>query len=184
MEKKVKVILGSVRTGRLGKSVADWVMKESKSYTGNLSFELIDLKDINLPFLDEPVPAKMSNDYVQEHTKKWSKTIQEADAIIIVVPEYNSGYTPVIKNAIDFLYTEWNKTPVSLIGYGGGGGTNCLRQLTEVLKSVEMNVLEEKVTISQIWDAIDENGNVKNKNVRGDIFTIFKQLEDACNIMT
>jgi len=177
MKKTVKIILGSVRTGRAGKAIADWVMKKSEEYS-NLNFELIDLKDVDLPFLDEPVPARMSNDYVHEHTKQWSKTIQEADAIIIVTPEYNSGYPPVLKNAIDFLYSEWNNMPVGLVGYGGAGGTNCLCQLIEVLNAVDMKVVDQKVTISEIWDAIDENGNVKPEKRQGDILTIFKQLEN------
>jgi NAD(P)H-dependent FMN reductase len=179
MSKQVRVILGSVRPGRAGKAIADWVMKQAREYDGDLSFELIDLQDVNLPFLDEPVPAKMSDDYAHEHTRQWSVAIKAAQALIIVTPEYNRGYPPVLKNAIDFLYKEWQDMPVALVGYGGGGGTGALRQLREILAALDMKVLTDQVTISRIWDALDDDGNVKPETLRGDIFRLFQQLEEA-----
>ena len=173
---KVKVIIGSVRTGRLGKPVADWIMRQAENYHGKLTFELVDLKDVNLPFLDEPVPPKISDDYVHEHTRKWSQMMKEADALIVVTPEYNYGYPPVLKNAIDFLYNEWQDMPVALVGYGGAGATKAIRQLREVMKAVGMKVLDYQVTIEQIWEAIDEKGEVKPKHLRGNIQELFEQL--------
>ena len=179
MAPKVKVILGSVRTGRIGKPVADWVMRRAQEYDGDLEFELIDLKEVNLPFLDEPAPARRGHDYVHEHTKRWSKMIKDADALVIITPEYNHGYPPVLKNAIDFLYKEWNDLPVGLVGYGGGGATHSIRQLREVMELVKMKVLEYQVTIARIWEALDENGNVKPENIQGDIHELFRKLEET-----
>ncbi len=177
MTKQVKVILGSVRTGRAGKVIADWVMKKSEEYDGNLEFELIDLKDVNLPFMDEPVPPMTSDSYTHEHTKNWSATIKAADALVIVTPEYNHGYPPVLKNAIDFLYHEWQGKAVGLVGYGGGGATHSIRQLREILVFTGMKPLEDQVTIGKIWEAVDKEGNVKPEYTRGDILDIFRQLE-------
>lgn len=179
MTTKVKVIVGSVRTGRAGKTIADWIMKQAKKYNGGMEFELVDLKDVNLPFLDEPVPSRMSDDYVHEHTRRWSNMMKEADALIIVTPEYNGGYPPVLKNAIDFLYNEWQGMPVGLVGYGASGATNAIRQLREVMTAVGMNVLEYQLAISKIWEAIDENGDVKPESLHGDTKALFEKLEDA-----
>lgn len=179
MTKQVKVILGSVRTGRAGSAVADWVMKKSEEYSGDLEFELIDLKEVNLPFLDEPVPARQSNNYTQEHTKRWSAMIAAADALVIVTPEYNHGYPPVLKNAIDYLYNEWQDLPVGLVGYGGGGATLSIQQLRVILEFVGLKALEDQVTISKIWEALDEEGNVKADNISGDILGLFQQLENS-----
>jgi NAD(P)H-dependent FMN reductase len=179
MASKVKVIVGSVRTGRVGKTVADWVMKKAADYGGDLEFELVDLKEVNLPFLDEPVPPRMSNDYVHEHTRNWSKMMQGADALILVTPEYNHGYPPALKNAIDYLYTEWQGMPVGLVGYGGAGATQAIRQLREVMELGGMKALEYQVTIGPIWEAIDGEGNVKPENTRGNIQELFQKLEAA-----
>jgi NAD(P)H-dependent FMN reductase len=181
MATKVKVILGSVRTGRSGKPVADWVMRRAQDYDGDLEFELVDLKEVNLPFLDEPVPPRVSDEYAHEHTRRWSETVKDADALVVVTPEYNHGYPPVLKNAIDFLYNEWQGMPVGLVGYGGSGATHAIRQLREVMEVVGMKVLEDQVTISHIWEALDDDGNVKLKNTRGDIQELFRKLENAQN---
>lgn len=179
MARKVKVILGSVRPNRAGKAIADWVMKQSETYEGDLEFELLDLMDVNLPFMDEPAPPMMSDDYVHEHTRKWSATIREADAFVIVTPEYNHGYPPVLKNAIDFLYSEWKDKPVAFVGYGGSGARDSIRQLREIIGFVGMKPLDDQVTIGQIWEAVDADGKVKEENIRGDIQSLFAQLEAA-----
>lgn len=179
MASKIKVIIGSVRTGRVGKSIADWVMRRSRDYDGDLEFELVDLREVNLPFLDEPIPPRMSDDYVHEHTKRWSKMMKDADALIFVTPEYNHGYPPVLKNAIDFLYNEWQGMPVGLVGYGGGGATDSIRQLREVMEVIGMKALDYQVSIGQIWEALDEDGNVRPENTRGDIKELFRKLENT-----
>lgn len=179
MASKVKVILGSVRTGRVGKPVADWVMRRAQDYDGNLEFELVDLKEVDLPFLDEPLPARRSDEYVHDHTKRWSKMIREADALLIITPEYNHGYPPVLKNAIDFLFNEWNDKPVGLIGYGGGGATHSIRQLREVMELVKLRALEYQVSIAKIWEALDDDGNVKPESIKGNVHELFRKLEEA-----
>lgn len=181
MESKIKVILGSVRTNRAGKSIADWVMRQTEKYQGSLSFELIDLKKINLPFLDEPVSPMSSDNYTHEHTKKWSKVIGEANGFVFVTPEYNRGYSPVLKNAIDFLYNEWKGKPVAFVGYGGSGARNSITQLRVILNFIGMTPLEDQVGIGKIWEAVDAQGNVKEQYIRGDILDIFSQLENILN---
>ena len=177
MSKQVGVIIGSVRTGRMGKPIADWVMTMGSMYEGELAFNLLDLKEIGLPFMDEPVPPMMSDDYTHEHTRRWSATIKACDALIIVAPEYNGGYAPVLKNAIDFLYKEWADQPAGIVAYSGGGPKNSISQLREILDKVGMNVLDDTVTIGKVWEAIDEDGNVKPEHMRGDVSELFRALE-------
>ena len=105
--------------------------------------------------------------------------IKAADALVIVTPEYNHGYPPVLKNAIDFLYHEWQGMVVGLVGYGGGGATHSIRQFREILEFVGMKTLEAQVTIGQVWGAVDGKGNVKQENTRGDILELFRQIENS-----
>ncbi len=177
MPKQVGVIVGSVRTGRMGRPIADWVMTMGNLYEGELAFTLLDLKEIGLPFMDEPTPPMMSDDYAHEHTRRWSATIKACDALIIVAPEYNGGYAPVLKNAIDFLYKEWADLPAGIVAYSGGGPKNSISQLREILDKVGMNVLDDTVTIGKVWEAIDEDGNVKPEYMRGQITELFRALE-------
>jgi NAD(P)H-dependent FMN reductase len=179
MATNVAIIVGSVRQERVGRSIAEWVMQEAGKYEGSLSFSLVDLKEVNLPFMDEPVPPRMSSEYVHEHTRQWSAMMRAADALILVTPEYNHGYSPALKNAIDYLYEEWQGKPVAFVGYGGAGATNAIAQLRDVLDTVGMNALSYQVTIGRIWEALDDAGNVKQENVRGDLQQLFKTIEDV-----
>ena len=95
MSKTIKVLLGSVRSQRAGKTIADWVLNKGEENAVHL--ELLDLKEWNLPFFDEPVPPMTAESYAHESTRKWSQAIEEADGFIIVTPEYNHGYSPALK---------------------------------------------------------------------------------------
>src|ERR1700726_2374850 len=83
--------------------------------------EIVDIKDFNLPLLDEPVPAAMGQ-YSRPHTKAWAAKIEQFDAFVFVTPEYNHGPSAALRNAIDFLHREWNNKAVGFVGYGGNGG--------------------------------------------------------------
>lgn len=171
--KKIKIILGSIRTQRAGINVADWVNEEVKKYEGSLEFDFIDLKEVNLPFMDEPVSPMASTDYVHEHTKKWSKLIEDSDGFIFITPEYNHGYSPVLKNALDFLYQEWKGKPALLVGYGGSGARDAIRQLREVLTFLGLKPLEKQIGIGKIWEGL------KPESIRGDLQELLDSLENA-----
>lgn len=177
MTKKIKVILGSVRSVRSGRKVADWVMEQASGRSGDVSYELLDLKEINLPFYDEPFPPKAGRPYTLESTKSWSRMIGEADGFVFVTPEYNHGYSPVLKNAIDYLYKEWVDKPVAMVGYGAAGATDSIRQLREVISYVGLKPLDGQVGIKSIWDAFDADGNLKSENISGDLGGLLSELE-------
>jgi NAD(P)H-dependent FMN reductase len=144
---KILVITGSTRPNRKSRTVAEWFIENAKTRTDKLTFELIDLADINLPLLDEPLPA-MAGKYQHEHTKKWASIIGPADGFVFVTPEYNHSYPAVLKNAIDFLYEEWRHKPVGFASYGVAEGVRAVEHLKPVMIQVDAAPLNAQVSFS------------------------------------
>lgn len=135
---KVGIMIGSVRKNRIGKEIGNWVKENLKSSL--FETELIDLREINLPNLDEPeIPAK--GDYQNSTTLKWSETIKSYTGIIILTPQYNWAIPASLKNAIDFIYSEWRNKPLSVISYGYHGGTQARINLDLSLIALKVNKL-------------------------------------------
>jgi NAD(P)H-dependent FMN reductase len=156
----IKIIAGSTRPGRFNTQPANWIYEIAKKRK-DINVELINLADVNLPLLDEPIPPS-ENKYSKEHTKKWSKTIAEADGFIIVAPEYNHGIPAALKNAIDFLFFEWHYKPVSFISYGSlAGGARSVEHLRGVSGEVKMYDLREQILLPNYWENLDEQGQYK-----------------------
>ena len=154
----VKIIVGSTRPGRFGLQPAEWLMQLAKEHP-ETTFELIDLQEINLPFLDEPQPA-ISGVYENEHTKAWAKLIDEADGFIIVSGEYNHTITPALINAIDFLASEWRHKPVAFVSYGANaGGTRAVEHLRDVAGQLGKYDLSETIAIPNYRTQVDDQGN-------------------------
>ena len=132
---KLMVIVGSVRPGRVGLPIAQWVHQRAAS-SDRFTVDFVDLAELALPFMDEPAhPARRT--YTKPHTIAWSERVDAADAFILVTPEYNHSYSPVLKNALDFLSQEWNHKPVSIVSYGGvSGGTRAAAALEQVLTTI------------------------------------------------
>lgn len=173
MSVNIGVILGSNRPNRRGKAVADCFMGKTKNF-GETNFELLDLEEINLPFLDEPMPPIM-HQYQHDHTKNWSSKIASLDGFIIITPEYNHAYPAVLKNALDYLYFEWHKKPVSFVSYGAmSGGTRAVEQLRLVAIELQMINLKPQVIIPSIFKAV-ENNQLDESYVQGDISEVIKE---------
>lgn len=154
---KIKVITGSVRPGRFNIQPATWITELAGKHP-DLDVEMIDLKELDLPFYDEPKPAMMGN-YELDHTKKWAKIIGEADGFIFVTAEYNHSYTPVLANAINYLNAEWNYKPVSFVSYGSmAGGARAVEHLRGVAGELRMFDLREQVLIPNYYFRTDEEG--------------------------
>jgi NAD(P)H-dependent FMN reductase len=131
----IGVIVGSNRPTRICRTVAEWVLREMQC--NELNFSLIDLAEINLPFLDEPeIPAL--HHYQKNHTKSWSNVVGKHDGFVLVFPQYNWGYPAVLKNAMDFLYDEWAEKPVSIMCYGGHGGFQAVLAMKLVTQGLNM----------------------------------------------
>ena len=154
---QLKIIIGSTRADRKGPSIASWVLEQVKQQA-EFEVELLDLAEINLPFLDEPNHPRLKK-YQHEHTKRWSRIIESSDAFIFVTPEYNYGFPASLKNAIDFLYHEWSYKPVAFVSYGGlAAGTRSVQMLKQVVTSLRMVPLVEAVNIPFFGKLIDEKG--------------------------
>src|SRR5207253_4548518 len=117
---RIAIIIGSTRPGRNGEAVAKWVYKVAQKRS-DAEFELVDIKDFDLPLLDEPMPPIMGQ-YSKPHTKAWAAKIDSFDAYVFVTPEYNHGISGALKNAIDFLFDECNNKVAGCVSYGSVGG--------------------------------------------------------------
>ncbi len=147
---RIAIIIGSTRPGRNGEAVAKWV-HEIAQKRSDAGFELVDIKDYNLPLLDEPVPSIMGQ-YSKPHTKAWAAKIGSFDGYVFVTPEYNHGISGALKNAIDFLFREWNDKAAGFVSYGGAGGARAVEQLRLVLAEVHIATVRNQVLLSMFTD--------------------------------
>jgi NAD(P)H-dependent FMN reductase len=147
---RVGIIVGSTRPGRKAAAVANWAYEILKSRT-DAEFEIVDIVDYKLPLLDEPVPPSMHR-YSQEHTKTWSAKIDSFDAFIFVTPEYNHSTSAALKNAIDFLFREWNNKAAGFISYGSVGGVRAVENLRLVMGEIKIADVRAQVALSLYTD--------------------------------
>jgi len=143
---RIGIILGSTRPNRNGEQVAKWVF-DIASRHHDAEFELVDLRDYPLPHLDEPLPPSLGQ-YQNEHTKQWADKIASFDGFVIVTPEYNHGTSGVLKNAIDYLYAEWNNKAVGFVSYGAVGGARAVEHLRLVAGELQMADVRQQVALS------------------------------------
>ncbi len=157
---RIMVVIGSVRPGRIGPTVADWVVRSISDRHPDAEVDLVDLADLALPFLDESAHPRMAS-YEQPHTLAWSARVTEADAVLLVAPEYNHSYSPALKNALDYLHREWWRKPVGIVCYGGvSAGTRGVDALTPVLVTLGMVKTGAGVEIGFAGGRIREAGGV------------------------
>jgi NAD(P)H-dependent FMN reductase len=147
---KIAIIIGSTRPGRNGEAVARWVYDIASKRT-DAEIELVDIKDFSLPLLDEPVPPSRGQ-YSHEHTKAWSAKIASFDAYVFVTPEYNHGTSGALKNAIDYLYREWNDKAAGFVSYGSVGGVRAVEQLRLVMGELQVADVRAQVSLSLYTD--------------------------------
>lgn len=144
---KIKIILGSTRQNRFSEKPAQWIFEEAKKLEG-IGAELLDLRDYPMPFFDDPMsPSMTKGQYSNEIVKKWAGKINDGDAFIIVAPEYNHGYTAVLKNALDVIYPEWNRKPVGFVSYGSALGGRSVEQLRQVAVELQMAPIRNAIHI-------------------------------------
>jgi NAD(P)H-dependent FMN reductase len=160
----LQIIIASTRPGRVGPSVASWIHQRAIAH-GGFDVELIDLAEVNLPMFDEPNHPRLRQ-YVHQHTKDWSATIDRADAFIFVIPEYNYGFNAAIKNAIDYLNAEWKHKPVGFVSYGGvGAGTRAVQMLKQVITALSMVPVFDAVNIPFIQQFLDDERKLQPNDI-------------------
>ncbi|MCU1411092.1 MAG: NADPH-dependent reductase [Rhodoglobus sp.] len=147
---KIAIILGSTRPGRRGADVAKWVLDAASARAG-VEYELVDIADFPLPHLDE-VDLPSMGQYANDHTKKWAAKIAQFDGFLFVTPEYNRSTSGVLKNAIDYLYAEWNNKAAGFVSYGSVGGTRAVEHLRLISAELQMATVRSQVSLSLFTD--------------------------------
>lgn len=143
---KLNIIIASTRPGRVGPVIAEWFAGQVRDDLG-FEVELVDLAEVGLPFLDEAGhPSEVR--YLHDHTRRWSASVAGADAFVLVMPEYNVGFTAPLKNALDFLYLEWHHKAVGFVSYGmTSAGLRAVEMLKPVLVSLKMVPVHDAVSV-------------------------------------
>jgi NAD(P)H-dependent FMN reductase len=160
----LQIIIASTRPGRIGLPVALWFHQAAIEH-GGFEVELIDLAEVNLPFMDEPHHPRLRR-YQHQHTKDWSATIDRAEAYVFVTPEYNYGFNAVLKNAIDFLHQEWLHKPVGFVSYGGvAAGTRAVQMLKQVVTTLKMMPVFGSVNIPFVAQFLDEEDRIQPNEI-------------------
>lgn len=161
---ELRILTSTTRENRQGIKVANWIFEKAQS-DSNFNTQLLDLKEINLPLMDEPNHPSLGK-YEHEHTKAWSKKINEADAFIFVLAEYNYGFPAPIKNAIDYLHREWKYKPVAFVSYGGiSAGLRSTQMMKQVVTTLNMMPIATQVNIPFFATHIQDGRFVSNEQM-------------------
>lgn len=147
---RIGIVTGSTRPGRNNEAVANWVHDVARRRK-DADFELVDIASYNLPLYDEPM-SPLWGRYAHEHTKAWSDKIASFDGYVFVTPEYNHSTSGALKNAIDFLYREWNNKAAAFVSYGGHGGVRAVEHLRLIMSEVMVATVRAQVTFSLLAD--------------------------------
>jgi NAD(P)H-dependent FMN reductase len=161
-EDRVAVVVGSTRPSRICPGIAAWIRDVAQEGSA-LRYELVDLAEVGLPLLDEPLKAALQQ-YEHEHTRRWSRTVGAYSGFVFVSPQYNWGYPAALKNALDYLYHEWRGKPAALACYGARGGAKAAVQLSGVLQGLHMRALDEHLEIVVSDADVDENWQLRDVN--------------------
>lgn len=172
---RIAVIIGSTRPGRNGQAVAEWVLEQAQGRDG-ATYELVDLADFPLPHLDEPMPAAYGQ-YAGEHTQAWSEKVASYDGFVFVTPEYNHSISGVLKNALDYLYAEWNNKAAAFVGYGSLGGARAVEHLRAVASELQLAHVRQSLAFSVFTD-FEQFTDFKPAEIHAQsAATMFDQLE-------
>jgi NAD(P)H-dependent FMN reductase len=147
---RIAIILGSTRPGRKTEPVARWVLDHARQ-RGDAEYELVDIAEFDLPLLDEPIPPSQHK-YSKDHTKRWSEKIASFDGYVFVTPEYNHSTSGALKNAIDFLYSEWNNKAAGFVSFGSSGGTRAVEHLRLIMGELQVADVRSQVALSLFTD--------------------------------
>ncbi|WP_243375562.1 NADPH-dependent FMN reductase [Microvirga solisilvae] len=163
MTLKLHTIVASTRPGRIGPSIAQW-FNDFAAEHGKFGPVLVDLADFNLPVFDEPEHPRLRK-YHHAHTKAWSESVAQADALVFVTPEYNFGPPPSLLNALNYLSLEWNYMPAGFVSYGGiSGGLRAVQVTKEILTTFKVMPIPEGVPMPMVFPNL-ENGKLNAPDI-------------------
>jgi len=174
---ELKVIVGSTRPGRFSELLLPWLSTAVAKHDG-FKLEILDLRDYQMPFFEAAVsPAYIENaDYGNSEINRFAAKISDADAVIMITPEYNHGYSAILKNAIDSVYREWNNKPLGIVSYGSAGGARAVEQLRQVGIELQMAPIRNGVHVMAPWLLTDADGSLKEGVLDGYTASLDAQL--------
>ena len=177
----LQIILGSTRPGRVSDRVAKWVELEAKNLS-ETKVEIIDLANYKLPYFDEPISPQYNPERKpNENATKLLYKFAEADAFIIVTPEYNRSYSAVLKNAIDYVDFQFKQKPIGLVAHGSTGGSQAVSHLRGVIPGLFSITTPSAVfLIGRAGEVIDENGNLQ-EDLRQNPYGLQESLKNTLN---
>ena len=171
---KILVILGSVREGRNGPKVAQWYLDQARTLAPHLNFEILDAAEEALPLLSEAIPP-VYHQYSPVQQKLADK-ISSADGFIVVATEYNHSLPASLKNLLDHVYAEWNHKPFAYVGYGTSGAIRSIEHLIQIVTFLGGVSVRDAVGVNLVWDAFDQEGQMKPGYSHGSIEGQLKEL--------
>lgn len=184
MSLTIAVICGSVRKNRKSIYPARYVYQKIKD-AGHES-TLVDFDELPLPFVyTDPNPSKLNKQYPDENVRTWSSIVDAADGLIIVTPEYNHGYPGVLKNALDWLYPEFNNKPVGLVGVSDGvnGGIRAIEALRPVMANFGMYDIQQTVAVRSVQNVFDADGQLVDIKLEAQIDKLVNVLVKTADVM-
>jgi NAD(P)H-dependent FMN reductase len=180
----IPVILGSAREGRKSIFVAKLLVEKIASLGHET--QLVDFKELPLPFFDSSqLPIQLKGKYPYPNVQKWSEIAYKADAFVIVAPEYNHGYSAVLKNALDWLYLEFDHKPVGLVGCSSGtiAGSRAIEQLRPIMENFSMFAIREVVGFAMVQNVFDEQGKLLDESYNKKIDGFLQSLQKSAELM-
>jgi NAD(P)H-dependent FMN reductase len=174
---KIQIILGSTRPERKSEMIGRWVLEQAQA-RGDFEYELIDLRDWPLPFYNEvDSPNYLDGKFSTDLANKWGAKVAEAAGYIIITPEYNHGYPAVLKNALDYAYTEWNRKPAAFVSFGGSAaGARSVEQLRLVAAELQMAPVRTALAISMRAKPFDESGKLADESLNKRLAPVLDDL--------
>jgi NAD(P)H-dependent FMN reductase len=158
------IVIASTRPGRIGLPVGEWFEARALGH-GGFDIDLVDLKELDLPFMDEPKHPRL-REYTHQRTKDWSARVEAADAFVFVHPEYNYGFNAPLKNALDYLNQEWKYKPAGFVSYGGiAAGTRAAQMIKQVVTTLSMMPIFAAVSIPFVAQFIGAEGQFTPNDV-------------------
>lgn len=175
-------VVASTRPGRLGKPIADWFAATAADHDGFES-RTVDLAALDLPFLDEP-HHPVQQRYTKEHTREWSRIVDESDAFVFVTPEYNGGFPAPLKNAWDYLVVEWQHKPAGFVSYGGvSAGTRAVQMAKQVVANLRMVPVGPTVSIPFVSELFLDGVFQPTKIAEDAARTMLDELERTAHVL-
>jgi len=172
---KIGIVIGSVREGRNGKAVGDWVVERAAT-RGGAEFELVDLKEFDLPLVTSAtLPAMADRRYDSPNVTRWSEAIAACDGFVFVTPEYNHGVPGALKNAVDSLGSEWTGKTIGFVSYGADGGTRSVEQWRQIIANFQMLDVRAQVSMGLFTD-FDADGFAPQERRVAELTTLLDQL--------